>query len=161
MRTIEVLHRPALARPRGREPRHPVARLTARVRSPWLDPQLAAGVPPWRSPSHAARALQLTGDRDRGALARSLERLLAGADRIPTPFRGAAIRPCRGQVLGALAEIMAISALLRSAQPVDARGVAMLRAVLSDGGGPCYVRSDPAALSEALQEVSRWLRVAS
>jgi hypothetical protein len=158
---MEVLHHPALAGPRDRERRHPPARLTARIRSPWLDSQLAAGVPPWRSPSHAARALQLTGDRDRRALARSLERLLEDAERIPTPFRGAAIRPCRGQVLGALAEIMAISALLRSAQPVYARGVAMLRAVLSDGSGPCYFRSDPAALSQALQEVSRWLRVAS
>jgi hypothetical protein len=156
---MEVLQHPALAGPPTLERRHPFARLTARICSPWLDPQLAAGVPSWRSPSHAARALQLTGDRDRRSLARSLERLLEDAERIPTPFRGAAIRPCRGQVLGALAEIMAISALLRSAQPVDARGVAMLRAILTDGGGPCYIRSHPAALSEELREVSRWLRV--
>lgn len=156
---MEALHHPALAEPRNLERRHRFARLTARVRGPWLDSQLAAGVPSWRSPSHAARALQLTGDRDRRALARSLERLLEAVERIPTPVRGGAIRPCRGQVLGALPEIMAISALLRSAEPIDARGVAMLRLVLSDGAGPCYVRSRPGALTEALQEVSRWLRV--
>jgi len=39
-------------------------------------------------------------------------------------------------------------------------GVAMLRAILSDGGGPCYVRSHPAALTVRLQAVSRCLRVA-
>ena len=39
-------------------------------------------------------------------------------------------------------------------------GVAMLRAVLSEGGGPCYVRTHPAALTVRLQEVSRCLRVA-
>ena len=68
--------------------------------------------------------------------------------------------PCREQVRDALPEIMAISAWLRTAEPVDARGVAMLRAVLADGGGPCYVRSHPAALTVRLQELSRCLRVA-
>jgi len=72
----------------------------------------------------------------------------------------AAIRPGREQVRDALPEIRAISASLRTAEPIDTRGVAILRAVLSDGGGPCYVRSHPAALTVRLQEVSRCLRVA-
>ncbi len=54
---------------------------------------------------------------------------------------------------------MAISARLRSAEPVNARGVAMLRALLADGGGPCFLRSRADALTEALREVSRWLSV--
>ena len=157
---MEVLNHPAFAGSRTRERRHLFGRLAARIRGPWLDPQIAAGAPSWRSPSHAARALQVTSDRDRLALGRSsLERLLEDAERTATPFRSAAIRPCREQVREALADIMAISALLRSAQPIDARGVAMLRAVLSDGGGPCYSR--PAVLAEALQEVSRCLLVTS
>ena len=49
---------------------------------------------------------------------------------------------------------------LRTAEPVDARGVAMLRAILADGGGPCYVRSHSATLTVRLKEVSRCLRVA-
>ena len=52
---------------------------------------------------------------------------------------------------------MAITGRLRSAEPVDARGVALLRALVTDGGGPCYARRHPAALTEALQEIERWL----
>jgi hypothetical protein len=37
---------------------------------------------------------------------------------------------------------------------------AMLRAVLREGGGPCYARSHPAALTVRLQQVSRCLRLA-
>jgi hypothetical protein len=82
------------------------------------------------------------------------------AERPTRPGRSAAIPVCREQVRDALPEIMAIAAWLRTAEPVDARGVAMLRAVLADGGGPCYVRSHPAALIVRLQELSRCLRVA-
>jgi hypothetical protein len=35
----------------------------------------------------------------------------------------------------------------------------MLRELLGDGGGPCFRRSHEHALTEALQEVSRWLSV--
>ena len=53
-----------------------LTRLLARLRSPKLDKELAAGAASWSSPVHAARALQLTGTRHRRALARSLERLV-------------------------------------------------------------------------------------
>jgi hypothetical protein len=133
--------------------------LGALLRAPSIDRQLAGGVPSWSSPRHAARALQLTGARRRKATARSLERLLEQCE-ARVPFgRSAAIPPCREQVRDALAEIMAITAYLRSGAPVDARGVAMLRELLGDGGGPCFRRSHKHALTEALQEVSRWLSV--
>ena len=135
------------------------ASLAARLRAPLLDRQLAAGVPSWRSAQHASRALQLTNARRRRTLGASLERLTERAERPLAPLSSAAIPPCREQVRDALPEIMAMSAILRSAEPIDARGVAKLRALLSDGSGPCYKRSCPSALTDALQEVSRWLGV--
>ena len=39
------------------------------------------GIAPWRSPAHAARALQLTSARRREAYAAGLERVLAETER--------------------------------------------------------------------------------
>ena len=103
--------------------------------------------------------MQLTSNRSRQSLARSLELLVERAEQRAPSGMSAAVAPCREQVRNALPEIRAISGRLRTAEPVDARGVAMLRAVLGDGGGPCYVRSHPASLTVRLREVSRWLRV--
>ncbi len=81
---------PALASPSipaltvRRRPR--LTRLLARVRSPKLNRELAAGAASWSSPVHAARALQLTGTRHRRALARSLERLVESAAAPHAPF---------------------------------------------------------------------------
>ena len=104
--------------------------------------------------------MQVVRWRRRRSLARSLELLLERAEQAELRL-SAAIPPCREQVRNALPEIMAISALLRSAEPIDARGVAMLRALLADGGGPCFVPSHPTALTKRLREVSRCLRVAT
>ena len=130
-----------------------------RLRAAGLDRQLASGVLSWRSPAHAARALQLTSDRHRRGLARSLEQLVEHADDPTIRFMSAVIPPCREQVREAMPLILPISARLRSAEPVDARGVARLRALLADGGGPCYMRSRPYALTIALQSVSDMLDI--
>ena len=145
---------------RHRQPRwydHTVARLLA----PRIDRDLAKGSPSWSTVARAARAVQLTGRRRRDSVARSLELLVERAEQPPARGRSTAIPPCRDQVRHALSEIMDIASRLRSAEPVDAHGLAMLRALLGDGGGPCYVRSQPAALTQALQEVSRCLRAAT
>jgi hypothetical protein len=83
--------------------------LLPRLGAPWwLDRQLAAGSVPWRSPAHAARTLQPTGDRSRGALARWLERLVEHAERSPARFIiSAVVPPCREQVHAALPVILA------------------------------------------------------
>jgi hypothetical protein len=140
------------SRPRPRWIVRPVARL----RAPWFDRQLAAASVPWRSPAHAARALQLTGDRSRGALAGWLERLVEHPQRPPARFTiSAVVSPCREQVHAALPVILATASRPRSRAPVEARGVARLRALLSDGAGPCYSRGDPVAL----ETVSQWFDV--
>jgi hypothetical protein len=141
----------------GRHPR--AARLLAHLRAPWLDRQLAAGVASWHSPTHAARALQLTSARNRTALARSLERLVEQAEEPPTPARSAVIEPCRPQVREARPIILTMAFRLRSRSPVAARGMARLKLLLSDGVGPCYAPSRPDALAIELQTVSQWLDV--
>lgn len=135
------------------------AGLSARLRAPWLDRQLAAGVPSWHSRAHAARALQLTSDRNRRRLARFLERLVERAEERPAPFRSASVPPCRAQVREARPLMLAIALRLRTVAPVDARGIARLMDLLSDGGGPCYVPTHPHALSSALLTVDESLDV--
>jgi hypothetical protein len=130
------------------------------VRGPWLDRQLVDGVASWQSPTHAARALQLTSERRRRALARSLQRLVEHAGRpAGLSIATAVVPPCREQVHSALPVILEICSQLGSRAPVDACGVARLQELLSDGGGPCYVCMYPDALMIALQDVSRWMEV--
>jgi hypothetical protein len=133
--------------------------LKARLRAPSLDRELASGIASWRSELHAARALQLTGRRRRRGLARSLERLAEQSQEPRSLYRGAAVEPCREQVMEALPALLGVSSLLRSAEPIDARGIARLNLLLSDGTGPCYVRIERNALSNALREISQWLAV--
>jgi hypothetical protein len=107
---------------------------------------------------HAARARQLTGSRIRGALASGFERLLVDAERPARQFRHtAAIRPCREQVRAAAPQIDAIILELRSNRPLDARGVARLQLLITDGSGPCYAQRHPRALTAALQTAMQWL----
>jgi hypothetical protein len=125
----------------------------ARLRGPWLDPQFATGVRAWTSSTHAARALQLTSDRNRYAIARSLERLLKEVDRPSVAYRGGPIPLCRSQVREAQPEILSIAARMRSPAPVDVLGTAMLLELLRDGCGPFYVRTRPGMLVAALRRV--------
>jgi hypothetical protein len=74
-------------------------------------------------------------------------------------FMSAVVPPCRQQVREAMPLILMVASRLRSAEPVDARGVARLRALLSDGSGPCYAPSRPGALSLALKTISTSLEV--
>jgi hypothetical protein len=135
------------------------AQLNARLHAPSLDRELASGIAPWRSPLHAARALALTSGRNRRGLARSLERLVETAQQPRSQYRGAAVYPCREQVIEAMPMLLTIAGRLRCADPIDARGVARLNILLSDGNGPCYVKIRRDALTDALQEISQWLAV--
>ena len=149
----------SLRRAAARRPPRWHMQFLARLRSPWLDRQLAAGTVTWRSELHAARALQLNTDRRRCGLAGSLERLVNDAYQQPTPARSAVVLVCREQVLDAMPLIAVISSRLRSGAPVDARGIAKLHHLLCDGFGPCYRQTRPEALTVALQEVSRSLDI--
>jgi hypothetical protein len=159
MKTAHAIAWPSAAdTPRSFRPQLAV-RVRARLHAPSLDRELASGIAPWRSPLHAARALALTGERNRRGLARSLERLVEQAQHPRSQYRGAVVYPCREQVLDALPALLNVAGRLRSADPIDARGIARLKILLSDGSGPCYVRIRCSALTDALQEISQWLAV--
>ncbi len=142
---------------RGPRGLHPLASLLARVRAPSLDRQLAAGVEPWRTPTHAARSRQLTSDRARRSFARSLERLVETVDAPRTPFLSAAVPPSRARVREARPQLLTLACRLRGNAPVDPRGMTALRELLADGSGPIYTPGDPATLGHRLQTIEDWL----
>jgi hypothetical protein len=141
---------------RARAPRPPLLiGLQARVHAMSLDHELAAGVATWRSPRHAARAVQLTGQRYRASLADGLDRLLAEARRPARYHRlSAAVPPCRASVLGCASQMVDLSAALRSEAPVSAEAVAGLRVLLCDGAGPVYNASRGGELQRALRRIT-------
>jgi hypothetical protein len=149
-----------VGRARGRKPTLE-DRLIARMLAPWLDREIADGVGMSLSEAHAARAEQLTGQRSRRAVARSLDRLV-GRMNDPRPGLPTATgRPCREQVLEVMPLIVSIRACLRSTQPLNAHGVARSKALLRNREGPCYVSDAPAELRAALRAVSDSLAPAS
>jgi hypothetical protein len=158
MRAAQALTYASRARASERRPPGLLTSITAWLCGARLDRDLAAGVASWRSPLHAARALQITRRRERRRLARSLAILVAHAQLPHARFlRSGVVEPCRTQVREALPSISAIGQRLRGAGPLHATGVARLRILLSDGSGPCYRASHPAALRDALDVVFGWL----
>jgi len=113
-----------------------VARLIARLCAEKFDHQLAVGVPAAVGSALAAHQARVTSTYEREAIARSLRRAVNDADsgavfssRIPVHPRN---------IAAAKELIDTITLRLHSPQPVNARGMARLRRVLSDGGGPLY-----------------------
>lgn len=159
MRSAHVSILASTAHSRGRPKPTLEDRLIARMLAPWLDRELARGMAASLSAPHTARARQLTEDRTRRAVARSLDRLIERAENPRSRFPLAAVPPCREQVRDATALLLATASRLRSGEPVDACGIARLKTLLRDPGGPCYVRSRPDALTVALEAVSKALDV--
>jgi len=133
-------------------------RLVARMLGRSIDRELATGVIARITQAHAARVEQLTAPRTRAALAGSLERLIECAEAPASRF-GIAAAPCREQVREARGVIRATANRLRSAEPLDARGIARLKRLLSDRTGPCYVPSHPDALKVAMRDIAKSLNV--
>jgi hypothetical protein len=131
----------------------------ARLRAPSLDRRLAAGIPPWASQLLAARALQLTHERRRRSVARSLERLVERAERTPSPGFSTVVPVSRSQVREASSTIVSLAARMRDGRPLDARGVARLLALLCDGSGPLFVAGPRGALEKTLKDAYRALDV--
>jgi hypothetical protein len=145
--------------------RHPsrLVSLRARLRHGSLDRELAAGIAPWRSPTHAARALQLTSERRRQAYAEGLERVLAETERPRRNRRfSGVVTPNAAAVIVCAPTIWEIIGTLRAPEPVSAEGMARLQSLLCDGAGPLYGGGgDVGQLGEVLEHISRWLPVAT
>ena len=114
--------------------------LAARCRAGSLDRELIGGMRPEECAYLAARALQLTSERSRRDLVAGLDRLLV-ADRRATVF-ATAVPVRRARVAAAAAELRALRERLLAPGPLPARGVAIVRELLSDGAGPLYGAGD-------------------
>jgi hypothetical protein len=111
-------------------------RLSARFRAAALDAALVAGTSPESTVLLALHAEQLLAPAQRRLLARSLRRIVAVSE---APLGGRRAVPLnRDAVLRNREEFESLAQRLSSAEPLDVRGVAKVRTLLSDGSGPLY-----------------------
>jgi hypothetical protein len=111
---------------------------------------LIAGVDPSGSAELAAHAARITGRSMRRRLAGYLEHLERSRDEPRTPAR---VRPYQRAIQANALELRGLAILLRGSSPVPARGVALLRALISDGTGPAYTDREGRALACDLDNV--------
>jgi hypothetical protein len=135
----------------------PLTSVLARLRGAHIDARLAQGIEPWHSPVYAARCRQLTNERSRHTLARSLELLVEDADERPRLSLSSVVHPSRARVHEARPLLLMIASRLRSDAPVHPRAVAAIRVLLSDGAGPVYAHGHPDTLKLRLQTISSWI----
>ena len=113
------------------------ARVTARLRANHLDRQLAVGVPALAGSALAVHHARLTSAAEREAVARTLRRAVNEARAGGGPM-SSRVGLHTTNIEAAEDVIDAITLRLHSPRPVSARGMARLRAILSDGCGPMY-----------------------
>lgn len=114
-------------------------RIVARLRAASLDSELAGGISPETCDYLAARAFQLTSMKSRRRLAAGLERVLADASESTHPTLRMPLR--RARIAAAATELGELARYLLTPGPISARGVAIVRQLLSDGAGPLYRES--------------------
>jgi hypothetical protein len=133
-------------------------RVRARVRAHALDRELAEGAPPDSSAGLELRAHDLIGSRARLDLALGIRRLLdeAGHPLRPLSF---SVPICRRKVRRSSSTLEALADRLVADEPLDARGLAQLRLLLRDGGGPVYLMPAADDLEPALERVMAALKV--
>jgi hypothetical protein len=128
----------------------PHERLAARLRAWTLDTLLASGASPDANAALSLRARRLTSQPTRRQLARALHTTAREAAR-PAYRLGARIPICRRKVIDAQATLEELADHLLRPGPVDARGVAQVQLLLSDGSSPLYTGPQTDDLEQALQ----------
>jgi hypothetical protein len=113
-------------------------RLIAWLRAGSLDRQLARGVAPETGGPLTLRARALIGPSARSSLARQLRRVVSDARGDHVWLTRIPVR--RREVLAAADALDVLADRLAAPGPVDVRGVAQVRVLLSDGCGPLYFR---------------------
>jgi hypothetical protein len=114
------------------------ARLIARLKAHSFDRMLAVGAPARAGSALAAHATRLTSTAEREAIARTLRRAVSDAHGTSAFVMSSRIPLHVPNILDAEETIDALTLRLHSPRPVNARGMARLRQVLSDGSGPLY-----------------------
>lgn len=110
-------------------------RLRVLFRGVELDRALADGAPPEQSAALELRARSLITRRTRDSLGQSLRRIVRQRDPAPSLTR----IPVRGQAVAESCDLLLeIAGQLLAPAPVDVRGVAKVRVLLSDGCGPLF-----------------------
>jgi hypothetical protein len=127
------------------------ARIRARLHRRVIDREIAAGAAVDADPARALRALQLTGATERRCVATSLGNILEAADeRHADP--ASRVRLNHADVLAARHGIVALIEVLRSEQPVTARGVALARLLTVERGSPMLCEGSQRTVQHAVSE---------
>jgi hypothetical protein len=120
---------------------------------------LADGAEPDARPELALRAAQLTSDRGRRTLARTLSRTIAETYK-PAMTRSRSIIIRRDAVLDAEDAINTMIERLRSSKPIQAQGMALAERILTNADhSPLYNPSEPGALRRAINGATEALDV--
>ena len=127
----------------------PGSRIRAHLCARRLDRALAAGIPPDSRPDLSVRAHALIGSPERVALALAIRRVSADAQHALRP-RHFTVPICRRKVWRSRRTLVDLVDRLLGDEPLDARGVAQIRLLLSDGAGPLYVHPRADDLEPAL-----------
>jgi len=124
----------------------PALRLRVALHRLALTQQLSEGTDPASSPELALRARQLTADRERTTLARTLQRTLEEVRRPRMTLVGGTPQR-RREVLAAEEPIEAMIERLRDDRPVAAEGMALIERIITEGTwSPLYNVTVPGAL---------------
>jgi hypothetical protein len=115
-------------------------RICARLLGWRLDRMLAEGAWPDSTPSLSLRAGRLIGSSARAEIARALRRIQADARRGRHPF-DPSLPVCRSEVVACEELIDELAERLLDPAPVEARGVALARLLITDGSSPLYTRT--------------------
>ncbi len=116
-----------------------LVRVRARVHARECDRALASGISPDSSACLSVRAHELIGCSTRASLAQAIRRLVedAGHPVRPMSFN---IPICRSKVWRSRDTLKQLADRLLTDGPLDARGLAQIRLLLTDGAGPLYAR---------------------
>jgi hypothetical protein len=149
--------RARLAQRVARFARYQALRLRARWSHWSLDAKLAAGIDPASDPELMLRAAQLRSARHRRRLAAWVERLVRECDAARAPSFTAAVPIVREQVVQARGSLLFLAHLLRHAERVEPRGIAMVEQLLADGGSVLYTDSSRGAVELQVQTALDYL----
>lgn len=125
------------------------SRIRAHVCARRLDRALAEGIPPDSRPDLSVRAHTLIGSPERLNLALAIRRVIADAQDALRPMHFT-VPICRRKVWRSRQTLLELVNRLLGDGPLDARGLAQIRLLLSDGAGPLYVHPSADDLEPAL-----------
>ena len=133
------------------EPR-PGDRLLCALRSGALDRELAHGLRPETSRTRSLWAALLVTPARRRCYATTLLRLVAAAEQPGSRLARRLPPPTRARLRTCAADLRRLADRLVAPQPVTAGGMARVRLLLTDGGGPLHGPAPAATLRRAVAE---------